>query len=116
MKSDVHQVVAQEVIQVSGYTYVRVKERDKEFWIAATRREIQNGETLYYSAAMEMKNFESEELKRKFESIYFVEDFNNLPDSSCIVEFRFLFEQSYSETRRYRGLSVEIFIYPAKNF
>jgi hypothetical protein len=78
-KSNVHQVVVQESIQVSGYTYVRVKEGDKEYWMAGTTLDVKKGETLYYETAMEMKNFESKELKKTFDSIFFVDNLSKIP-------------------------------------
>jgi len=82
-KSNVHQVVAQEAIQVSGYTYVRVKEGDKEYWMAATTMDVKEGETLYYETAMEMKNFESKELKKTFNSILFVDNVSKIPPATA---------------------------------
>ncbi|MCX6170540.1 MAG: GW dipeptide domain-containing protein [Ignavibacteriales bacterium] len=83
IKSNVHQVVVQEAIQVSGYTYVRVKEGGKEYWMAATTMDTKQGETLYYETAMEMKNFESKELKKTFDSIYFVESLSPIPPATA---------------------------------
>ncbi|MDT8301976.1 MAG: GW dipeptide domain-containing protein [Sedimentisphaerales bacterium] len=70
--ANAHTVVVQEVIQTSGYTYLKVKENDSEFWIAVTKREIEAGATLYFADALEMKNFTSKELQRTFETVYFV--------------------------------------------
>ncbi|MCP4612012.1 MAG: hypothetical protein GY845_25200 [Planctomycetes bacterium] len=70
--ANVHSVVVQEVIQASGYTYLKVKENDSEFWIAVTKREIEAGATFSFADALEMKNFTSKELQRTFETIYFV--------------------------------------------
>ncbi|MEW5843936.1 MAG: hypothetical protein AB1775_11810 [Bacteroidota bacterium] len=76
---NVHQILVQEAIQVSGYTYIHAKEGDKDYWIAASTVDTKPGETLYYEKAMEMKNFESKELKRKFDSILFVDNINKIP-------------------------------------
>jgi hypothetical protein len=70
--ANVHTVVVQEVIQATGYTYLRVKENDSDFWIAVTKREMQVGETFSFADALEMKNFTSKDLQRTFETIYFV--------------------------------------------
>jgi len=70
--ANVHTVVVQEVIQASGYTYLKVKENDSEFWIAVTKREIETGATFSFAGALEMKNFTSKDLQRTFETIYFV--------------------------------------------
>jgi hypothetical protein len=74
-----HQVVAKEVIQTSNYTYVRVSEDDKDYWIAINYAEINEGTTYYWSQGGEMNNFTSKELKRTFPSIYFVSDFTDQP-------------------------------------
>lgn len=68
-----HEVTVQEVVNVTEYTYIRVKEGDKEYWMAAPKAEIKEGEVLTYNQAMEMKNFESKDLKKTFETIYFVD-------------------------------------------
>ncbi len=70
--TNVHAVVVQEVIQAKGYTYLRVKEKDNDFWIAITKREMQAGETFSFADGLEMKNFTSKDLQRTFETIYFV--------------------------------------------
>jgi len=74
-----HKVHVEEVIQVSGYTYLRVKEGDKENWLATTPKDVKSGEIVYFVNGMEMKNFESKELKRKFDSILFVDDISSQP-------------------------------------
>jgi len=70
---NMHTGVVQEVLQATSYTYLNVKEGDRDFWIAVTKRETKVGETISFSAGLEMKNFESKDLQRKFESIYFVD-------------------------------------------
>lgn len=72
--SSAHEVVVQEVIQVSEYTYLRVKEGTNEYWIAAPKADIKEGTVITFNKSMEMKNFESKELKRKFDSILFVDN------------------------------------------
>ena len=81
-KVNVHQVVAQEAIQVNSYTYIRVKEGDKEYWMAGTTMDVKKGETLYYTTAMEMKKFESKELNRTFDSIFFVDNIGKVPPAN----------------------------------
>ena len=81
--SNVHQIVVEETIQVSGYTYIRAKEGDKDYWMAVTTMDVKPGETLYYEGSMEMKNFESKELKRKFDSILFVESASRIPPANA---------------------------------
>jgi starvation-inducible outer membrane lipoprotein len=68
-----HEVTVKEVIDVTEYTYLRVAEGDKEYWMACPKAEIKVGEVLNYNQAMEMRQFESKELKKTFESILFVD-------------------------------------------
>jgi len=79
IKSNGHKVHVEEVIQVSGYTYLRVKEGDRESWIATTPKDAKIGDVVYYQNGMEMKNFESKELKRKFDTILFIDELSNQP-------------------------------------
>ncbi len=64
--------VVQEVIQVSSYTYLKVKEGDVESWIAIPKTNIAVGEKISYGNVQEMPNFYSKELQRTFEMVYFV--------------------------------------------
>ena len=74
-----HQVTAVEVIQASGYTYVRAVEDKKDYWLATEKMEVKEGETYFWSDGIEMKNFTSKELKRTFPGIFFVQDFTDKP-------------------------------------
>ena len=76
---DMHAVVAKDVVQTSGYTYLQVKEGDKEYWVAVSRFEAEKGKTYYYNQSMEMSNFKSKELNRTFENILFIQDFSDQP-------------------------------------
>lgn len=74
-----HKVKAEEVIQTSNYTYVRVLEKDRDYWVAIERAEIKEGGTYYWSQGAEMNEFTSKELKRTFRSIFFIQDFTDKP-------------------------------------
>ena len=74
-----HSGVVEEVLQVSQYTYLRIKEGGQELWIAGNRIDVQTGATVYYEGAMEMKNFESKTLNRKFDSLLFVQTLSTQP-------------------------------------
>lgn len=69
-----HQATVMEVIQVTDYTYLHVTENGNAYWIAAPKAEFKVGEVILYSKSMEMKNFESKELKKTFESILFIDN------------------------------------------
>ncbi|PLX20393.1 MAG: hypothetical protein C0597_04210 [Marinilabiliales bacterium] len=82
----VHKVVVKEVLQATEYTYLNVTEEGKEQWIAARKLEAKEGEAYYFKDFMEMTQFESKDLERVFESVYFVseltasiEDFKAMP-------------------------------------
>jgi len=74
-----HEVKVAEVVQTSNYTYLKVSDNGAENWIAVTRQEAAIGEVYYYDQALEMKNFNSKELKRTFETIYFVQGLSKQP-------------------------------------
>ena len=76
---NVHKITAQEVIQATSYTYVRVLEDGKESWIAITKQEVEAGKSYYYEPNIEMNNFTSKELNRTFPSIWFVSRFSSTP-------------------------------------
>lgn len=74
-----HEVKVEEVIQASNYTYLKVSENNTEYWMAVNRQEASVGEVYYYDQALEMNNFNSKELKRTFEKIYFVQGLSKQP-------------------------------------
>ena len=74
-----NQVIAEEVIQTSNYTYVLVSTDNQEYWIAISKADVQKGETYFWSDGMEMNDFTSNELGRTFESIFLVQDFTDQP-------------------------------------
>ena len=71
--SDMHQAIVQEVLHVKEYSYIRVLENGVEKWVAAPTTAVEIGSTYYYGKTMEMKNFESKDLNKTFETVYFVE-------------------------------------------
>lgn len=76
-----HEVKVSEVVQTSNYTYLKVTDNGVENWIAVTRQEAAVGETYYYDEALEMKNFNSKELNRTFETVYFVQGISKEPNA-----------------------------------
>jgi len=75
-----HKARVEDKINAANYTYLQVNENDNTYWIAVTQMDIEKGEMVYFSQAMEMKNFKSESLDRKFESIWFVQDAARFPN------------------------------------
>jgi len=80
LPAGVHKIVVKEVIQTDNYTYLRVDENDAEKWLAVAKMEANQGETYYYTGGFEMKDFESKELGKTFESVYFLESVSSSPD------------------------------------
>lgn len=74
-----HKVIVAEVLQANEYTYLRVKENDKELWMAVTKMEAQVGETYYYEKGMPMTDFKSRDLNRTFKEILFLESLSKTP-------------------------------------
>ena len=75
----VHRIKVEEVLQTSNYSYLRATEKGKEIWLVIAKQDVEEGGTYYYSQELEMKNFPSKELKRTFESIFFVQTFSKQP-------------------------------------
>lgn len=69
---ETHTVVVREVIQATGYTYLKVKENDADFWIAIKKNPMETGETISYANPLPMTNFTSKDLQRTFDKIYFI--------------------------------------------
>lgn len=74
-----HEVVVKEVIQVSEYTYLLVKENGVEKWLATPPIKAAEGEVYYYEGGFEMTNFKSKELDKTFENILFLEGISSTP-------------------------------------
>jgi len=79
LSPDAHQVVAEEVIQTSKYTYVLVSEDERGYWIAVSKADIKEEGTYFWSVGSEMNNFTSNELNRTFPSIFFVQNLTDQP-------------------------------------
>ena len=80
LTGNTHKVVVSEVLQTNNYTYLLVKENDAETWLAVPKMIAEKGETYFYDGGMLMENFESKELNRTFEKIYFLESVRTTPE------------------------------------
>ncbi len=69
-----HNVVIEEVIQASSYTYMRVKEDQIEYWVATIKDDAAVGGKYSYGQALEMRDFKSKELDRTFPVIFFISE------------------------------------------
>lgn len=103
--TNMHTVVAKDVIQTSGYTYLLLNEDGKEYWAAVSRFEAEKGKTYYYKDGMEMSNFKSKELNRTFESIQFIMEFSDQPIQEKKQEI--LTTKGKQSIERVDGIKVE---------
>lgn len=71
-KSTFQKVEVLEVLHVSSYTYLFVKENDTKKWLAVPSVNAEVGEIYFYIGGMEMSDFNSTELNRTFESVLFL--------------------------------------------
>lgn len=74
MNSNVHNVLVEEKIDASTYSYFKVQENNNSYWIAVNKMDVNPGEYIMFSQAMEMQNFKSETLGKTFDRILFVDD------------------------------------------
>lgn len=74
-----HQITVDSVLQTSNYTYLKVTEQGRVFWMAVTKQEASVGDKYYYDNPLEMRNFKSKSLNRVFDPIYFVQDISKKP-------------------------------------
>tara|TARA_B110001454_G_C12696938_1_gene424850 strand:+ start:361 stop:1071 length:711 start_codon:yes stop_codon:yes gene_type:complete len=78
--TNTHQIVVIEKIAAGGYIYLKVLEKDTEYWMAIPAKKIEIGATYYYDGGMEMSKFESKSLKRTFESVIFAQGIRDKKD------------------------------------
>jgi hypothetical protein len=76
-----HVIKVVEHVNASSYTYIKAEENDNEFWIAVPQMEVEEGDILFFTKSMEMRDFRSEALDKTFESILFVSDISKTPVS-----------------------------------
>lgn len=69
-----------EVIEVASYTYLLVKEKKSEYWIATATMTAEPGESYKYRGGILMSDFHSEELDRTFDEVLFIDQLLPLSD------------------------------------
>ncbi|WP_457745841.1 GW dipeptide domain-containing protein [Sulfurimonas sp.] len=69
-----HSAKILETLNSGGYTYMKVQDGKKSYWIAMTQRKVKAGDTISYSEQGWMKNFHSKTLNRTFDNILFAGD------------------------------------------
>ncbi len=71
-------------VNAGSYSYLQLRENDQVYWVAVPTMKIENGEQIFFSEYMEMKNFKSETLDRTFESVLFINDANKVADKKTL--------------------------------
>jgi hypothetical protein len=79
-KMKIHEVVVNDFMDASRYTYLNVTEGEKTFWIAIPNTEVKKGDIYYYRGGVLMTNFESKEHNRVFETLYLVSGVSKTPN------------------------------------
>ena len=74
-----HKADVKQVLQTPQYTYLLVKENSTELWIACTKQDFSIGQTVYFMDGLAMENFESKELSRTFDLVYFLNEISFEP-------------------------------------
>ncbi len=69
---DLHTVRVNEILPTERYVYLNVTEKNKGFWIATRKQDVEKGATYFYRAGLLKTNFESKEYQRVFDTIYLV--------------------------------------------
>lgn len=101
-----HQVTVKEVLNANAYTYLLVTESKKEFWIAIPKSDVKVGKTYTYEGGMEMKKFESKDLKRTFDSVFFVEGLID-PNVSVVTETTIDPKNIIPDTELSKGITLD---------
>ncbi len=102
---DSHEITVKEVLNANAYTYLLVTEAEKEYWIAVPKTEVTIGKTYTYVGGMEMKKFESKDLKRTFDSVFFVEGLTD-PNPPAATETTSEAPKATSSTQLSKGITL----------
>lgn len=71
--SEFFTVKVKQVEQVAGYTYLLVKNKGPEYWVAVPSMVASAGETYHYQGGMLMRDFHSKELDKTFKEVIFLD-------------------------------------------
>jgi hypothetical protein len=100
-----HKVTIKEALEATAYSYLLVTEAEKEYWIAIPLTKVEIGKTYTYEGGMEMKKFESKDLKRTFDSVFFVEGLTD-PNPPATTEVASTLPKVTSSTQLSKGITL----------
>jgi len=70
--ADLHTVEVLESLPTERYVYLRVREGERDFWIATRKQTVEVGKQYFYRGGILKTNFLSQEYNRTFDQIYLV--------------------------------------------
>jgi len=105
-----HDAKVLEATDAGTYTYVKLDDNGKIFWAAITARPVEIGQTYTYEEGMMMKDFESKQLGKTFDSVMFIQNFSDAKAVHAADVARSEPHQ-HTKTQAREGIKVE----PAKN-
>lgn len=70
-QQEMHKGKVVETLNSGGYSYIKLIENKKEFWVAIKETKVVKGETIEVVGQMWMNNFQSKTLKKTFDKILF---------------------------------------------
>jgi hypothetical protein len=100
-----HEITVKEVLNANAYTYLLATEGEKEYWIAVPKTDVKVGKTYTYEGGVEMKKFESKDLKRTFDSVFFVEGLTD-PNPPAATETAKTLPKATSSTQLSKGITL----------
>lgn len=68
-----HTAKVLEILNSGPYSYLKVEEKGKNYWIAITAIPIQKGSTISFTEGMKIEQFESKSLHRSFKNLIFAD-------------------------------------------
>jgi len=106
-----HTAKVLETMNSGGYSYMKVQEGQKSFWIAMTQRDTKVGQNISFSEQGWMQNFHSKTLNRTFKSILFAGN----STSQAATPHKVPKSQMHSKYEQKGTLSIaELFAHPKR--
>ncbi len=72
-QGDIHTAKVIESQFAGIYTYIKVDENNKQYWIAVTKTDVKVGDSIKFKEQIVMKNFKSTALKKTFDEVMFAD-------------------------------------------
>lgn len=80
--TSMHEVIVKEILQAKEYTYLLVDENGHEKWIAGPKMVATVGAKYFYDSELEMNEFESKDLGKVFDQVFFVDALHDKPKNT----------------------------------